>query len=123
MYPLYLLRIGTDGRFNYVIDTYLWSAASALAAMSTFPTTSIYVRELMNSRHAISIRSWIPSIRFSNVRILICGIKGANGRYEKLGTQWASALLGFLALVMAPIPMILFWYGPTLRAKSKYSPV
>jgi hypothetical protein len=27
----------TDDRFNYVIDTYLWSAASALAAMSTSP--------------------------------------------------------------------------------------
>lgn len=47
---------------------------------------------------------------------------GSNDRYEKLGTQWASALLGFLALVMAPIPMILFWYGPKLRARSKYSP-
>jgi hypothetical protein len=32
-----LFGTGTDDRFNYVIDTYLWSAASALAAMSTSP--------------------------------------------------------------------------------------
>jgi hypothetical protein len=35
--PSYLFGMGTDDRFNYVIDTYLWSAASALAAMSTSP--------------------------------------------------------------------------------------
>jgi hypothetical protein len=35
--PSYLCGVSADDRFNYVIDTYLWSAASALAAMSTSP--------------------------------------------------------------------------------------
>lgn len=41
--------------------------------------------------------------------------------YDRLGTQWASSLLGFLALVMAPIPFVLFHYGGTIRSWSKHA--
>ncbi|KAE8838398.1 hypothetical protein PTNB73_03586 [Pyrenophora teres f. teres] len=40
--------------------------------------------------------------------------------YEALGIGWATSLLGFLALVMIPIPFLFFKYGPIIRAKSKY---
>lgn len=40
--------------------------------------------------------------------------------YVKLGTPWASSLLGFIALAMAPVPWALYTYGPRLRAISKY---
>ncbi|KAK5989443.1 Major facilitator superfamily multidrug transporter mdrA [Cladobotryum mycophilum] len=40
--------------------------------------------------------------------------------YEKLGIGWASSLLGFVAIVLLPIPWVLFKYGPAIRAKSKY---
>lgn len=40
--------------------------------------------------------------------------------YVKLGTPWASSLLGFIALTMAPVPWLLYTYGPKLRAMSKY---
>ncbi|ORY35819.1 major facilitator superfamily domain-containing protein [Naematelia encephala] len=79
--------------FNYVIDTYLWSAASALSAMTV-------VRSAFGAGFPLF----------------------ATQMYEKLGTQWASSLLGFLALLMAPIPMLIMKYGPTLRARSKFSP-
>jgi hypothetical protein len=59
-------------RFNYIIDVYLWAAASALAGATV-------------ARSA-------------------CGAAFplfATQMYAKLGTQWASSLLGFLALLMA----------------------
>ncbi|KAI1858061.1 uncharacterized protein JN550_012883 [Neoarthrinium moseri] len=40
--------------------------------------------------------------------------------YVRLGTPWASSLLGFIALAMAPVPWALYTYGPWLRSKSKY---
>ncbi|KAJ5657769.1 Polyamine transporter 4 [Penicillium longicatenatum] len=40
--------------------------------------------------------------------------------YEKLGVGWASSLLGFLALGMAPIPWVFYHYGPVLRSRSSY---
>ncbi|KXN83917.1 Polyamine transporter 1 [Leucoagaricus sp. SymC.cos] len=42
--------------------------------------------------------------------------------YRKLGSQWASTLLGFIAPVMVPIPFVFKKYGPWLRSKSHYAP-
>ena len=44
----------------------------------------------------------------------------AREMYVKLGTPWASSLLGFIALGMAPVPWLLYTYGPRLRAISKF---
>ncbi|KAH8594516.1 putative MFS transporter [Bisporella sp. PMI_857] len=44
----------------------------------------------------------------------------ARQMYVVLGTPWASSLLGFIALAMAPVPWLLYTYGPRLRAMSKY---
>ncbi|WRT68612.1 uncharacterized protein IL334_005590 [Kwoniella shivajii] len=79
--------------FNYIIDVYLWSAASALSGTTV-------CRSLFGAAFPLF----------------------ATQMYQKLGTQWASSLLGFLALLMAPIPIVLTIYGPKLRAKSKFSP-
>ncbi|RKL22469.1 hypothetical protein BFJ68_g1716 [Fusarium oxysporum] len=43
--------------------------------------------------------------------------------YEKLGIDWASSLLAFVALALLPVPWVLFKYGPTIRAKSSYETV
>ncbi|KAJ5751993.1 MFS general substrate transporter [Penicillium odoratum] len=40
--------------------------------------------------------------------------------YEALGVGWATSLLGFLALGMAPIPWMFSRYGPAFRARSAY---
>lgn len=40
--------------------------------------------------------------------------------YERLGIDWASSLLGFIALALMPVPWVFFKYGPKLRAKSQY---
>ncbi|KAF1972765.1 MFS general substrate transporter [Bimuria novae-zelandiae CBS 107.79] len=40
--------------------------------------------------------------------------------YQRLGTGWATSLLGFLALLMLPIPFILFKFGPAIRKRSHY---
>lgn len=41
--------------------------------------------------------------------------------YNKLGFHWASSLLAFLTLCMAPFPYIFFLYGRRLRQKSRFS--
>lgn len=38
---------------------------------------------------------------------------------ENLGIQWAGTLLGSLAVLMIPIPVIFKVYGPWIRRKSK----
>ena len=44
----------------------------------------------------------------------------AKQMYGKLGTPWATSLLGFLTLLMAPLPWVFYHFGPRLRAMSKY---
>lgn len=80
------------GLFNYIIDVYLFAAASALAG------TTI-IRSLFGAGFPLF----------------------ANQMYEKLNPRWASTLLGFIAVLMAPIPFILKKYGPALRKKSKFA--
>jgi hypothetical protein len=40
--------------------------------------------------------------------------------YEKLGTGWATSLLAFIAVVLMPIPWVLFKFGRSIRARSSY---
>ena len=42
--------------------------------------------------------------------------------YKKLDPRWASSLLGFIALLLVPIPFALYRYGAFLRSKAKYAP-
>ncbi|KAJ6574990.1 major facilitator superfamily domain-containing protein [Mycena capillaripes] len=79
--------------FNYIIDTYLQMAASALAGNTV-------VRSIFGAVFPLF----------------------ATQMYNALGARWASSLLGFVALAMVPIPIILKRFGPTLRGKSKYAP-
>jgi len=40
--------------------------------------------------------------------------------FKGLGTGWATSLLGFCALAMAPIPWVFYRWGHLLRGRSKY---
>ncbi|KAJ9607902.1 hypothetical protein H2200_007981 [Cladophialophora chaetospira] len=41
--------------------------------------------------------------------------------YENLGYQWASSLLGFLALACVPMPFFFYRYGKQIRARSRFN--
>ncbi|KAF2654803.1 MFS general substrate transporter [Lophiostoma macrostomum CBS 122681] len=41
--------------------------------------------------------------------------------YNNLGYQWATTLLAFLALAMAPFPILFFRYGKRLRGNSRFA--
>ncbi|EKM52164.1 uncharacterized protein PHACADRAFT_151169 [Phanerochaete carnosa HHB-10118-sp] len=41
--------------------------------------------------------------------------------YAALTYHWANTIFGILALVMSPVPFLLFWKGPALRARSRFA--
>ncbi|RTE76321.1 hypothetical protein BHE90_009204 [Fusarium euwallaceae] len=43
--------------------------------------------------------------------------------YEKLGVDWATSLLGFVSLLLLPVPWVLFRYGHIIRSKSQYETI
>ncbi|KAK9371453.1 major facilitator superfamily domain-containing protein [Lipomyces chichibuensis] len=76
--------------FSYLVDSYLLYAASSLAA-------NTLLRSLFGA--------FFPLF--------------AKRMYIELSPRWASTLLGFISLAMAPIPYLFYKYGPVLRARSK----
>lgn len=41
--------------------------------------------------------------------------------YTNLGTHWATAVPGFIALACVPFPIFFYKYGASIRVKCKYS--
>ncbi|KAL1838564.1 hypothetical protein VTJ49DRAFT_2524 [Mycothermus thermophilus] len=78
---------------NYLVDAYLMFAASAIAA-------NTFLRSLAGAGFPLFARYM----------------------FEGMGIQWASTLLGCVAAVMVPIPIIFYLYGHKIRAKSAYAP-
>ncbi|KAJ5165889.1 MFS general substrate transporter [Penicillium capsulatum] len=79
--------------FNYLIDTYLMFAASAIAA-NTFCRSMVAAAFPLFSRQM----------------------------FNGMGIQWASTLLGCVAVVLVPIPVCFLLFGKRLRMKSKFAP-
>ena len=40
--------------------------------------------------------------------------------YQKMGIDWATSFLGFVTLLLLPIPWLFFKFGSAIRAKSRY---
>lgn len=50
---------------------------------------------------------------------LIIGLTYWLEQYQNLGIEWASTLLGCLAALMLPIPLLLYIYGVKIRQRVK----
>jgi DHA1 family multidrug resistance protein-like MFS transporter len=86
------MLIFTNG-VAFIVDIYLTSAASAMAANTC-------------------IRSFVAA-----------GFPLAAPRmYKTLGTAWATSVLGFLCVAVVPAPILFYIYGHRLRQMSKYAP-
>ena len=78
--------------FNFLADSYLTYASSALAAQS-------FARNIFAFMFPLFVEDM----------------------YHRLGYQWASTLAALLGVVLGVIPFVLFFYGKRIRAKSKIS--
>ncbi|OJJ34603.1 hypothetical protein ASPWEDRAFT_113322 [Aspergillus wentii DTO 134E9] len=79
--------------FSYLVDAYLPLAASTVAG-------HIILRSTIAASFPLFTRQM----------------------FHNLGVEWAGTLLGCIALVMIPIPVVFRRYGPWFRSKSKLAP-
>ncbi|EEP79103.1 hypothetical protein UREG_03949 [Uncinocarpus reesii 1704] len=77
---------------NYLVDTYQHQAASALAAKT-------FLRSM-----------WGASV-----------VLFTNQMYNRMGYQWASTFLAFLALACCAIPFLFYYKGEAIRRYSKFA--
>lgn len=78
---------------NYLVDSYLMFAASAIAG-------NTFLRSLCGAGFPL----------FSQYM------------FNGMGINWAATLLGCVAAALVPIPVIFYLYGHKLRAKSRFAP-
>lgn len=78
---------------NYLVDAYLMFAASAIAG-------NTFLRSLCGAGFPL----------FSTYM------------FEGMGIQWAATMLGCVAAVLVPIPVIFYVFGGKIRQKSKFAP-
>lgn len=77
---------------NYIVDSYQDKAASALAAKT-------FMRSFWGAGFVLFTEQM----------------------YSRLGYQWASSLIAFIALACCAIPFVFFFFGARIRAHSKYA--
>ncbi|KAE8363147.1 major facilitator superfamily domain-containing protein [Aspergillus caelatus] len=77
---------------NYILDVYTPYAASAVSA-------NTFVRSMAAAGFPLF----------------------ATPMYDHLGISWATSLLGFLSVLMMPVPILFYLYGERLRRTGRYS--
>jgi len=77
---------------NYLIDTFQKYSASAVAA-------NTFLRSIFAAVFPLFV----------------------NPMFHHLGIDWASSLLGFVAVLMVPIPYLFYLYGPRIRKRGKFT--
>ncbi|KAF7422812.1 hypothetical protein PC9H_010971 [Pleurotus ostreatus] len=78
--------------FTYLADCYGPFASSALAAQSLF-------RNLLGMAFPLFIQPLLTALTF----------------------KWANTLLAFAAVLLLPIPYVLYFFGPSIRSRSKFA--
>ena len=78
---------------NYLIDAYLMFAASAIAA-------NTFLRSLAGAGFPLFATQMISG----------------------LGVQWAGTLLGCVAVILIPLPVIFYLKGAKIRERSTFAP-
>jgi DHA1 family multidrug resistance protein-like MFS transporter len=77
---------------NYIVDAYLLFAASALAG-------NTFLRSSFGAAFPLF----------------------ATPMFHNLGINWAGTVLGCIAVVLCPVPILFYLYGKKLRVKSKFA--
>ncbi|KAL4881872.1 polyamine transporter [Aspergillus karnatakaensis] len=77
---------------NYVVDSYQTYSASALAGV-------ILIRNVVGAGFPLF----------------------ATQMYQTLDYEWASSLLGFIAILLVPIPWVFFYFGDRIRLRSPWA--
>jgi MFS family permease len=70
----------------------------------------------INANSAVAANTFMRSMTASAFPVLATSI------YTKLGVPWATTILAGFALVLAPVPLLFYYFGENIRARSKWVP-
>jgi hypothetical protein len=116
--PIALFWLGWSSNPNIPI----WSCLGAcflfgIILIAIYVSSYEYVVDSYGDHSAIALAS------ITMVRYLIAGgmTMAARPMYEGIGVHWTLTLLGCIAVILAPAPLMFYKLGPKLRKKSPYA--
>ncbi|EUC46272.1 hypothetical protein COCMIDRAFT_36104 [Bipolaris oryzae ATCC 44560] len=100
----------------------VWSplAASVVIGFGTvciFMSTYLYIIDSYQM-YAASALSFQSTVRYVIASVMTIG---GTTMYRDIGTSWTLTILGCIAIVVTPVPYVLYRYGPIIRGKSKFA--
>ncbi|KAJ0343772.1 hypothetical protein COL26b_010895 [Colletotrichum chrysophilum] len=100
----------------------IWSAILAVV-MFGYGVTGIFMCVYMYIIDSYEIYSASALTFVALIRYIVAGGMTVVGIpfYDKMGTHYTLTILACIAAVLAPIPYVLYYYGPWIRSKSKYA--
>lgn len=112
-----------------------WFAWTSYPSISPWPQiisiipigSGIYILFLQITAYTIDVYLMHANSAISALTIVRSLVAGgfpvfAGPMYHNLGVQWASSLLGFLAVAFLPVPIVFYLYGAKIRKLSKFAP-
>lgn len=119
--PLLPISLFWLGWTNYPSIS-IWCGLAAcfsfgIVVTATYVSLYEYIIDSYHDHSAIALASITAS------RYLIAGgmVMASRPMYDGIGVHWTMTLLGCLAVVLASAPVLCFFYGPRLRARSQYA--
>jgi DHA1 family multidrug resistance protein-like MFS transporter len=99
-----------------------WSGLSACFSFG-IATTAIYVSSYEYIVDSYAEHGAVALASITMVRYLIAGgmVIAARPMYEGIGVHWVMTILGCIAAVLTPAPLIFRYYGKQLREKSPFA--
>ncbi|GKU07575.1 unnamed protein product [Fusarium langsethiae] len=116
--PISLFWLGWT---NYA-DISIWSAIFAVVLFG-YGVTGIFICTYMYIIDSYEIYSASALTFVALTRYIVAGGMTVVGIpfYENMGTHYTLTIMACLAVVLATIPYLLYFYGHNIRAKSKYA--
>ncbi|CAM1510938.1 Fc.00g084510.m01.CDS01 [Cosmosporella sp. VM-42] len=116
--PISLFWIGWS---NYSTIS-IWSGLLACFTLGVV-LTAFYVSSYEYIIDSYRDHAAIALATITSVRYLIAGgmVMAARPMYEAIGVHWTMTLLGCVAALLCPAPLLFYFYGAKLRAKSPYA--
>jgi len=88
-----------------------------VGSLTVYVPAGLYLIETYGSLYGASASGANSLLRYTLAAVFpLFALK----MYGKLGVGWATSLLGFVTILLAPIPWIFWNYGERLRRRSRY---
>ncbi|KAF7560169.1 hypothetical protein G7046_g3973 [Stylonectria norvegica] len=119
--PFLPISIFWLGWSNYASIS-IWSCLGACFLLGVV-LTAFYVSSYEYIIDSYGEHAAIALASITSLRYLIAGgmVMAARPMYEGIGVHWTMTLLGCIAVLLCPAPLLFYLFGSKLRAKSPYA--